>query len=148
VKWSKEAIKMATEVKVDVVLQEKIQLKGKGHTPHEVLIDYIPPLGNDDGFMPMELLLVSLAGCSGHTVMFILKNMKKSVEGLEVKAVGNRREEHPTVFTEIQLHFYLKGETLDAASVERAITVSEKEYCPVWAMLKNNVCISWKYTLN
>ena len=54
---------MATEIKTNVVLLGKTQLKGKGHTDHKVLIDYIPPLGNDDGFMPTELLLISLAGC-------------------------------------------------------------------------------------
>lgn len=139
---------MATEIKTNVVLLEKTQLKGKGHTDHEVMIDYIPPLGNDDGFMPTELLLISLAGCSGHTVMFLLQKMGKTLEGLDVQAVGQRREEHPTVFTDIELQYCFKGDQLDAPTVEKAISLSEETYCPVWAMLKNSVSISWTYTIN
>lgn len=139
---------MATEIKTNVVLLEKTQLKGKGHTDHEVMIDYIPPLGNDDGFMPTELLLISLAGCSGHTVMFLLQKMGKTLEGLDVQAVGQRREEHPTVFTDIELQYRFKGDQLDAPTVEKAISLSEETYCPVWAMLKNSVSISWTYTIN
>jgi putative redox protein len=139
---------MATEIKTNVVLLEKTQLKGKGHTDHEVMIDYIPPLGNDDGFMPTELLLISLAGCSGHTVMFLLQKMGKTLEGLDVQAVGQRREEHPTVFTDIELQYRFKGGQLDAPTVEKAISLSEETYCPVWAMLKNSVSISWTYTIN
>lgn len=138
---------MATEVKANVVLLEKTQLKGKGHTDHEVLIDYIPPLGNDNGFMPTELLLISLAGCSGHTLMFLLQRMGKTLEGLEVHALGKRREEHPTVFTDIELQFSLKGEQLDAASVEKAISLSKETYCPVYAMLKDSVSIIWTYSI-
>ena len=43
---------MNMEMKVRVGdLQGKMQLKGKGHTDHEVQIDYIPPFGEDNGFL-------------------------------------------------------------------------------------------------
>lgn len=138
---------MSTEITAAVTLQGNTVLKGKAHTDHEVQIDYIPPMGDDNGFMPTELLLVSLAGCSGHTALFLLRKMGKTVENLEVHAVGTRRDEHPTVFTAIELQYNLKGDGLDAHSVERAIAMSEETYCPVWAMLKNNIAISWKYSI-
>lgn len=136
------------QINVAVKLKgEKAQLVGVGHTSHQVQMDYLPPLGDDDGFMPTELLLVSLAGCSGHTVLTILRRMGRIVTGLEVRAVGQRRDEHPTVFTAIELHYDLQGDGLDAACVERAIALSEDKYCPVWAMLKGSVAISWRYTI-
>lgn len=140
---------MEMELKVTVGdLQGKMQLKGKGHAGHEVRIDYTPPLGEDNGFTSLELLLVSLASCSGHTVQFILGKMGKKLEKLEVSAVGKRRmDEHPTVLTAIELHYDLQGDSLDAPSVERAIKLSEETYCPVWAMLKNSVAVSWDYSL-
>lgn len=140
---------MSAELKVTVGnLQGKMQLTGKGHTGHEVRIDYTPPLGEDNGFTSLELLMVSLAGCSGHTVQYILGKMGKKLEKLEVHAVGKRRMDvHPTVLTAIELHFDLGGEALDAPSVEKAIKLSEETYCPAWAMLKNSVAVSWSYSI-
>jgi len=139
---------MGTEVKISVGgLQGKLQLTGRGHAGHEVRMDYYPPLGDDNGFTGMELLLTSLAGCSGHTVLFLLRKMGKTIENLEIHAVGNRRDEHPTIFTEIELEYRVKGSDLDGPSVEKAISLSEEKYCPVWAMLKNGASIKWRYSI-
>jgi len=140
---------MNIELKVTVGdLRGKMQLTGKGHTGHEVQIDYTPPLGDDKGLTSLELLMVSLASCSGHTIQFLLGKMKKPVEKLEVQAVGKRRMDvHPTVLTDIKLQFSLKGDGLDGPSVEKAIQMAEETYCPVWAMIKNNVSVSWEYSL-
>jgi putative redox protein len=141
---------MHMEMKVRVGdLQGKMQLKGKGHTDHEVRIDYIPPYGEDNGFTPLELLMVSLASCGGQTVQLLLQKMGKTIEQLEVLANGNRRmDKHPTIITNIELQFNLKGDKLDAPSVENAIKMSEKEFSPVWAILKNNVAITWNYSIS
>jgi putative redox protein len=138
---------MGIDVKAVVTLQGNTVLKGKAHTGHEVQIDYIPPFGGNDGIMPLELLLISLAGCSLHTVLLLLKKKGKTIDKFEVHAVGKRRDEHPTVFTNIELQYNLRGDNLIAPSVEEAIKLSEETYCPVWAMLKNNVAISWKYSV-
>ena len=141
---------MHMEMKVSVGdLQGKMQLKGKGHTGHEVQIDYIPPFGEDNGFTPLELLMVSLASCSGQTIQLLLGKMGKKIEQLEVLANGTRRlDEHPTIITDIDLQFNLRGDKLDAPSVEKAIKMSEEEFSPVWAMLKNNVAITWHYSIS
>ncbi len=138
---------MGTEIKATVVLEGRMQLRGTAHTGHEVQIDYLPPLGDDRGFMSLELLLISLASCSGHTVLTLLRKMGKTVDQFEIRALGKRRDEHPTVFTHIELQFDLKGDKLDAPSVERAISLSEETYCPVWAMLKNSVAVSWRHSI-
>jgi putative redox protein len=141
---------MNIEMKVRVGdLQGKMQLKGTGHTGHEVQIDYIPPFGEDNGFTPLELLMVSLASCSGHTIQLLLQKMGKTIEQLEVLAKGTRRmDEHPTIITDINLQFNLKGDKLDASSMEKAISMAAEELCPVWAMLRNNVAISWNYSIS
>lgn len=139
---------MSTEIKVTVGdLKGKMQSRGKRHTGHEVQFDMPPPFGDDDGFTGLESLLASLGGCSGHTVLFLLGKMGKTIEKLEVQATGQRREEHPKVLTSIELQYNLKGNNLDASTVEKAIRMAEEKYCPVWAMLKNNVAISWKCSI-
>jgi putative redox protein len=125
-------------------LHGKMQLTGKGHTAHEVSIDYPPPLGEDKGFTSLELLLTSLASCSAHSVQYALAGQGKKLQGLEVRAVGQRRmDQHPTVLVRVDLHYRLRGDGLDEDCVGKAIRLAEEKLCPVWAMLKNSVQIAW-----
>jgi len=41
-----------------------------------------------------------------------------------------RRDEHPTVLTEITLNFAIAGTGIDPAIVERAMAQSEEHLCP------------------
>jgi putative redox protein len=90
---------MANELLARVILQEKVRLTGHTRSESPIVIDYLPPLGDGAGWMPLELLLLSLAGCSGQTLIAILRKMEQPVRGLEVHARGQRRDEHPTSFT-------------------------------------------------
>ena len=104
---------------------------------HQFTLDY--PLGPDEtlaGPTPLESLLASLAVCAGSTLGLVLRQMKQPVEGMEVDARGLRRDEHPTVITEITLRFTVRGAGMDRDAVERALKAAEDRLCPVWAMLK------------
>ena len=102
---------------------------GSGHT---VRLD---GHGNVTGFSPMELILVGLAGCTGMDVIDILRKKRQEVAGLAVNAQGTQSEEHPKVYTSIQLEFVVRGQAVDPRAVERAIALSQNKYCPVSAML-------------
>ena len=54
---------------------------------------------------------------------------------------------HPTLLTKIELAYSLSGDGLSSDSVEKAIRTAEEKMCPVWAMLKGNVEIAWKYVI-
>lgn len=112
-----------------------------------ITMDYIPPLGDGQGYMPLELVLMSLAACSGGTVAFLLRKMGKNVSGLKVNAKGIRREQHPTSFQRIFLKFILTSEDTKDSDIQKAIQLSEESACPVWAMLKNNVEIVPEYNI-
>ncbi len=49
-----------------------------------IAIDYIPPLGDGQGYLPLEMLLMSLSACSGGTIGLLLKKMGKTVTGIKV----------------------------------------------------------------
>jgi len=104
---------------------------------HAVTLDYpLSPGEVGAGATPLQLLLASLAACSGSTLALVLARMQQPLQGLEVHARGLRRDEHPTVFTEIALEFVLHGTELDPDAVTRALSAAENHLCPVWAMLK------------
>ncbi len=46
------------------------------------------PLGEEEGFRPMEVLLVALAGCTGMDVISILRKKRQDVNGFEVRVHG------------------------------------------------------------
>jgi uncharacterized OsmC-like protein len=128
---------VANQVTARVLLKEKMRFLGLASGSQSVVIDYPPPLGDDAGLRGgLELLLMSLAACAGQTTVLLLRRMHQPVEGCVVEASGPRRDEHPTILTSIQLKFTLRGPGLDPAAVQRAISLGEAQYCPVWAMLK------------
>jgi putative redox protein len=135
------------EVSVDLV-DQKVQFVGALRSNPAITVDYRPPIGDGLGYMPLELLLMSLAACSGATVASLLRRMNKDVIGLKVNAMGVRREQHPTSFQEIILEFVLDSKDAGILDIEKAIKLSDETFCPVWAMLKNSVEIRAKYSLN
>lgn len=91
--------------------------------------------GYNDGFRPMELLLVGLAGCAAMNVLAILRKKRQDVTDYEVRVHGVRAEEHPMVFTTIDVEHIVTGHDIEPAAVARAIELSETRYCGAGAML-------------
>ncbi len=139
---------MAKEVKADVVFSEGMKFEGRSDRAGKtVAIDFTPEGEPIDGFSPLELLLTSLAGCSGQVTVGLLKRMGQEVKDLTVHARGVKKEIHPTVLTSIELEFVFRGGRVDGASVEKALALSEERFCPVWAMVKASAPIKATYRL-
>lgn len=92
---------------------------------------------------PLEVLLASLAACAANTLNLVLcRKMGARVDGLEVSVVAERRVDHPTILTRIELGYHLRGEGLDARLVEQAVRLAEDQLCPVLAMLRPGTTIT------
>lgn len=126
---------------------QKVKFKGIARSNPEIITDYAPPIGDGEGYTSLELLLISLATCSGTTIVSLLRKMRKNVSTLTVNAKGNRREQHPTYFEKIFLEFNLVSADVEDSDLEKAIKLSEESICPVWNMIKSNVEISCKYKI-
>ena len=112
------------DMRVDVHVREQL-----------LQMDY--PAGAGGYATPLEVLLASLAACAANTLSLVLrKKMGAKVDSIEVEAIAERRAEHPTVLTAIELAYHLRGEALDAELVERAVRLAEDKLCPVLAMLR------------
>ncbi len=140
---------MTSTLKVSVGdLQGKMRLRGLGHDNQSVAIDYTPPMGDGDGFTSLELLLISLASCSSHSIQYVLGTMNHAIANIRADATGHRRmDQHPTVLTSIELAYEITCPGLADETAKKAVEVAEEKYCPVWAMLKKSVEISWTLTV-
>jgi putative redox protein len=109
-----------------------------GNNP-EVITDYIPPLGNNEGYMPLELFLISFGTCVGGVILPILRKMQKNIEEYSMKASGIRKTEHPTGFSKITLEIFVKSNNTTTEEIEKVIQMAETTYCPIWSMLRNDI---------
>jgi putative redox protein len=117
----------------------------RSHPP--IPIDYIPPLGDGQGYTPLEMLLMSLGACSGGTIGLLLRKMGKTVSGIKVNVKGTRREQHPTSFRNIFLEFIVNSRDVNDGDIQKAISLAEESVCPVWAMVKGNAQIMTEYKI-
>jgi putative redox protein len=96
---------------------------------------------------PMELVAMASAACTAADVISILQKKQQQVTGFEVRVLAPRADEHPKVFTEIDLEYVVTGHAIDPKAVERAIELSLTKYCSVNQMLEKGVKISHQYRI-
>ncbi len=99
------------------------------------------------GPAPMELVAMSMAGCTAMDVISIMEKKKQDVTNFEVKVHAERAEDYPKVYTRAELVYEVTGHALDEAAVLRAIELSIQKYCPVHAMLSQVFPISQRYVI-
>jgi putative redox protein len=97
---------------------------------------------------PAQLLLQSLAGCTMMDCVLVIAKSRKSLEKFWVDIEAEEAHTHPKVYTKIHLTYNFIGKDLDAATVERAIKLSEETYCRIHAMLSPVVQLTSSYNLN
>ena len=103
--------------------------------------------GDEDGFRPMELLLIGLAGCTAMDAISILEKKRHEITAFEVKAHAERAAEHPRVFTSAVIEYLVTGHSVDEDAVIRAIELSTLRYCPAHSMFQQVFPISLKYAI-
>ncbi len=107
-----------------------------------------PPEGQARrGASPMELLMISLAGCTAMDVVSILRKKRQNMTGFEIRIHAERATDHPKVFTSFALEYVLRGIDIDPEAVDRAIRLSTETYCSVHAMLEKAAHITTRYTI-
>lgn len=131
------------------LINQKIKFTGvsNANPAQPITFDYKPPIGDGEGYNGLELLLMSLSGCSATALVYLLRKMRKTVSGLEVRAKGIRREQPPIKFEKIYLEFILNSKDVDDADIKKAIRLAEQSVCPVWQMIKNNVEVVSEYEI-
>ena len=129
-------------------LNSDYHMEAKNESENVIEMDGSPKIGGQNlGARPMEVLLMSLAGCSSIDVISILKKMKQEVTDYHVEVEADREADVvPSLFTKIHMKYILKG-TLNEEKVKRAIQLSAEKYCSVSKILEPTAEITWSYEL-
>ena len=121
---------------VEVAWQGGLRFDASDSYGHTVTVDAPAEEGDAfQGMMPGQMLLTSLAACSGLDVVNILQRQRQRVTGVAISVEGAQLPDAPWTWVEIELAYTISGNDLDRAAVERAIHLSETKYCSVGATL-------------
>ena len=111
---------------------------------HEMILDTAAEIGgNDQGFRPMELMLISLAGCSAIDIVHILNKGKHAIRSYTATVEAERRDELPQIFSTIDMIITVDTDAPDTV-LERAVKLTREKYCSVYAVLEASSPVTLK----
>ena len=132
-------------LKIDVQLvNDKVKFLGTSETNPSLSVpmDYVPPLGSGEGFLGLELLVLSFAGCVSTAVVGILRRMGKTVNSYRMRVNGFRRE-NPLSLESIAFEVELESPDTTADAL-KAIVKRAQEISPVWLALNRDIEVTWR----
>jgi uncharacterized OsmC-like protein len=90
------------------------------------------------GFRPYQLMVSSIAVCSGGVLRTILKKKRMEVEDISLTADVTRNEKEANRIEKIQIHYVIKGKGLAHDKVEQAVELAKKN-CPMVQSVKESI---------
>ena len=121
---------------------------GKSDSGPAIVMDGPPEIGGENlGVRPMEMLLLGMTGCTVIDVISTLKKMREDVVDCQTQVSADRSEEYPKVFTNIHVHFVLRGKQLNPLKVDKAIKLSAEKYCSASIMIGKTAIITHDYEI-
>lgn len=137
-----------SQVKAYVKQINGISFVGKTDSNHWVTMDGPDNFGGSDaGIRPKELMLLSLGGCTGSDVIAILQKKRVDIRSFEINITAEMTDEHPKVFTSMNIEFIFKGKGIKESDVQRAIELSQTKYCGVTKMYEKAMEITHSFTI-
>lgn len=126
-------------IEASVNWADKERYVGVASSRHSIVMD---TASEKTANTPMELVLLSLCGCTASDVVGILRKKREAFTGLEVRAKAERADGYPAVYTSIHLTYVIRGQVSHKA-MEDAVRLSKEKYCSVSAMLEKTAKITF-----
>ncbi|TFE01229.1 OsmC family protein [Jeotgalibacillus sp. R-1-5s-1] len=103
--------------------------------------------GNEEyGFRPYQLLVSSVAVCSGGVLRSVLEKMRMSFSDINVKADVERNENEANRVEKIHLHFVLTGKDLNEDKVKKALELTRKN-CSMVQSVKDSIEVTESFEI-
>jgi len=126
------------EVNVELV-NEKVKFIGTSTSRPDdpIAFDYVAPIGDGEGFLGLEMLVLSFSGCVSTAIVVILRKMGKCFSGYHMNVKGYRKE-NPLSLEKIAAEVVISSADITDEDIRNAIKRAE-DISPVWIAMKNNV---------
>lgn len=138
-----------SQVKAYVKQINGISFVGKTDSNHWITMDGPEDFGGSNaGIRPKELMLLALGGCTGSDVVSILQKKRIDVHSFEINITAEMSEDHPKVYTSMNIEYLFKGKGIKDSDVQRAIELSQTKYCGVTKMYEKAMKITHSFTVH
>jgi putative redox protein len=105
---------------------------------HEVRMDTKSDDGGEDsGPGPKQMMLASLAGCTGIDIVSVLNKMKVTFSDFSIGVHAALSNEHPKIYDHVKITYKIKLAEDDKSKMIKAVGLSTEKYCGVYAMFKS-----------
>lgn len=137
-----------SSVTARVKFVDGLMFVAESESGHAIVLDGPKKHGGTElGMRPMELLLMGLGGCTGMDAISILRKKKQDVTAFELRLKGQRAENDPMRYTDIEIEYVVTGRGVQEDAVKRAVELSMQKYCSVKATLEGSAKVAYKYSI-
>jgi putative redox protein len=129
------------------LINRKVQFSAVSRLSPErpLTMDYVPPVGDGQGFAGLELLLISFCGCVSTAVVALLRRMGKNVIAYEGTAEG-LRQENPLSLKKIIFSIQVTSDDIGKEDLEKVLQIAAT-ISPVWLAVRGNVEVETAFEL-
>jgi putative redox protein len=134
---------MSTTITLHATLMTGTRFQVETPSAHHLTLDTTDQMPEQaSSASPMETLLASLAGCSGISMLAILRKKRQDITHYEIHVWGKQAVTYPHVFTEIRVEHILTGHSLQEKAARQALQLTEERYCSVSVMLSKATALT------
>lgn len=127
---------------VKIEFDRKMRFIGKNSLSLETVFDTHPSAGGEDtAGAPMEIMLQALGACSAMDVISIIRKKRKEILKFNIFIEAEQNDNHPKYFTKTHLIYELTSGDAEQSELDKAIELSQKNYCSVSAMFQRSGCV-------
>ncbi|MBY6038361.1 OsmC family protein [Fictibacillus nanhaiensis] len=98
------------------------------------------------GYRPYQLLVASVAVCSGGVLRKVLERMRLPYENIEVQTKVTRIEKEANRISDIHMHFVITANDLSPEKVEKALVVTRKN-CSMVQSVKDSITVTESFEI-
>ncbi|SKA02601.1 OsmC family protein [Selenihalanaerobacter shriftii] len=125
---------------VELNWNEEMKYDAKGDAEIDISIDG----HKKEGANPPEIFLMGAASCVSIHLTMVLKKMRIELEDLNIKVNGERAEESPRYFVDIEFNFEVTAKDLAEEKMDRALNLAV-ENCGMLNTIREETNLTYNY---
>jgi putative redox protein len=98
------------------------------------------------GYRPYQLMVASIAVCSGGVLRKILTKKRIHIEDMTISTSVERNKAKADRIEKIHIHYRIKGENLNYEKIHQSIKLASK-HCPMAQSVKDSIVIEETFEL-
>lgn len=126
------------------LVDDKVKFQGisKVNADTPIIFDYMPPLGTGNGFVGIEMMTMSFAGCVSTAIVGLLKRRGKTIKSYAMEIQGIKHED-PLFLEAIEFTATVGAQDVSQEELDEVLTLAEK-ISPAWIAIRGNVKVTGK----